>query len=275
MNKKDIKIFVTYKDKHKIIKSDIITPIQTGRAIADEVFEGMIGDDTGDNISSKNNKYCELTAQYWTWKNYEEIGNPNYIGFMHYRRHLIFDKNAKLPKEKWLNHSEWYKNKNVDISYFADDKILGTIKSNADCYLVKEFDYSKYIVKSIKDEFITWSPRMYDALVSCQKVVSQEFPEYGKVSKEILDGHKKFLCNMFVMKKELFFEYNEFLFKVLSKLENIVNSKYFTSFEYRYLGFCGEYLLTCFLRKKIDEITRGLCCCGCRGSRLCINSLML
>ena len=50
-----IKLFVSYKDKHKIIKSSIISPIQTGRAIADEVFDEMIGDDTGDNISVLNN----------------------------------------------------------------------------------------------------------------------------------------------------------------------------------------------------------------------------
>ena len=34
-----VKILVTYKNKHKVLKSDIITPIQTGRAIADEIFE--------------------------------------------------------------------------------------------------------------------------------------------------------------------------------------------------------------------------------------------
>ena len=70
------KIFVTYKDRHKILKSNIITPIQTGRAIAREVFEEMIGDDTGDNISHLNDKYCEASAMYWAWKNYEKIGNP-------------------------------------------------------------------------------------------------------------------------------------------------------------------------------------------------------
>ena len=50
----DVKIFISYKDRHKILKSDILTPIQTGRAISDEIFEDMIGDDTGDNISAEN-----------------------------------------------------------------------------------------------------------------------------------------------------------------------------------------------------------------------------
>lgn len=46
----------------------IYTPIQVGKAIS-EYDLGIIGDDTGDNISQKNPSYCELTAQYWAWKN--------------------------------------------------------------------------------------------------------------------------------------------------------------------------------------------------------------
>ena len=37
----------------------IYTPIQVGKAIS-EYDLGIIGDDTGDNISQKNPSYCEL-----------------------------------------------------------------------------------------------------------------------------------------------------------------------------------------------------------------------
>lgn len=57
----------------------------------------MIGDDTGDNISHKNSSYNELTAVYWAWKNYDKLGNPDYIGLMHYRRHFIF-REAKFTE---------------------------------------------------------------------------------------------------------------------------------------------------------------------------------
>ena len=86
-----IKIFISYHDEHPLIQSDILTPIQTGCADAPKLFKGMLRDDTGDNISQHNRKYCELTAQYWVWKNYDKIGNPDYVGFMHYRRHFMFD----------------------------------------------------------------------------------------------------------------------------------------------------------------------------------------
>lgn len=45
-------------------------------------------DNEGDNISGKNPDYCELTAQYWAWKNID----CDYYGFFHYRRYLTFHR---------------------------------------------------------------------------------------------------------------------------------------------------------------------------------------
>lgn len=70
--------------------------IHCGRALSNlspEVLNWMkvntIGDDTGENISTLNPYYCELTAIYWAWKNYEKIGDPESIGFCHYRRYFM------------------------------------------------------------------------------------------------------------------------------------------------------------------------------------------
>ncbi|HBK6302481.1 TPA: DUF4422 domain-containing protein, partial [Campylobacter jejuni] len=102
-----IKILVGYHKPAELLKDDILTPIHLGRALATEaskdgniskddykwMCENMIGDDTGDNISYLNRCLNELTGIYWAWKNYDKLGNPDYIGFMHYRRHFIFDNN--------------------------------------------------------------------------------------------------------------------------------------------------------------------------------------
>ena len=42
----------------------------------------------GENIYPKNPDYCELTAQYWAWKNID----CDYYGFFHYRRYLTFHR---------------------------------------------------------------------------------------------------------------------------------------------------------------------------------------
>lgn len=86
-----VKIFISYYDEHPLIKSEILTPIQTGCSSAVKLFDGMLCDNTGDNISAANDRYCELSAQYWVGTHLSELGNPNYIGFMHYRRHFILD----------------------------------------------------------------------------------------------------------------------------------------------------------------------------------------
>lgn len=83
-----IKILVACHKPGPVYHNDIYTPIHVGKAISrykDEMAD-MIGDNTGDNISEKNPYYCELTAQYWAWKNLHDV---EYVGFCHYRRFLI------------------------------------------------------------------------------------------------------------------------------------------------------------------------------------------
>ena len=98
-----IKILLSYHKKDHLFKDEILTPIHAGRAnrepLSDEaseetkwLYENMDGDNTGDNISEKNPLYNEMTTVYWAYKNYASLDNPDYIGFMHYRRHFIFDE---------------------------------------------------------------------------------------------------------------------------------------------------------------------------------------
>ena len=60
---------------------------RVGTALNGTKLQGMRHDDDGDNISQKTKTYCELTAQYWAWKNED----ADYYGFFHYRRYLAFD----------------------------------------------------------------------------------------------------------------------------------------------------------------------------------------
>lgn len=245
----NIKIFVSYKEKHKIIKTDIIQPIQTGRAITNEIFEGMIGDDTGDNISKDNERYNELSAQYWVWKNYDKIGNPDYVGFMHYRRHLLFDDEKLRPKNRYLNHPNWYVFSMLDDSYmdFLDSKKIKEQLLNCDCLLPKIYDYNNYQFKTIIDDYKHLIYQNVEHLYLMINLVKEIYPEYAAVADDVLYGHKKYIANMFVMSKNMFFEYSEFLFNIEREVDRRIDSTYYSSGELRFLGYLGEILLTIFI----------------------------
>lgn len=59
-------------------------PIQAGADISNKRVADIL-DNSGENISSKNKQYCEMSATYWVWKN----TNHRWKGIEHYRRHLL------------------------------------------------------------------------------------------------------------------------------------------------------------------------------------------
>lgn len=62
----DTKIFVMTHKKVDEVEDGLHYLMQVGKAGKEDY--GYFGDDTGDNISLKNQTYCELTGIYWLWK---------------------------------------------------------------------------------------------------------------------------------------------------------------------------------------------------------------
>ena len=89
---KNVKIIIASHKPYQMPSDICYLPLHVGKN-GKEGF-GYRGDDTGENISWKNPNYCELTGLYWAWKNYEALGNPDYVGLMHYRRHFVLKENA-------------------------------------------------------------------------------------------------------------------------------------------------------------------------------------
>ncbi len=56
---RNLKILVCYHKKDYLVKEEPYLPLQVGKAQA-KVDLGIVGDNTGDNISDKNYCYCEL-----------------------------------------------------------------------------------------------------------------------------------------------------------------------------------------------------------------------
>ena len=90
--KNEVQIFVSCHKEVDLFESEILQPVQVGAKNANERFPWACHDDEGDNISDLNPMYCELTAQYWAWKN---VDCEKY-GFCHYRRHFNFSNISYL-----------------------------------------------------------------------------------------------------------------------------------------------------------------------------------
>ncbi|MBQ7303353.1 MAG: DUF4422 domain-containing protein, partial [Alphaproteobacteria bacterium] len=81
----NIKLYDCYHKQTRILKNDIVYPIQVGKQLSNIKLD-MQGDNTGDNISEKNPFYNELAGTYWIWKNVK----ADIVGVFHYRRYLNF-----------------------------------------------------------------------------------------------------------------------------------------------------------------------------------------
>lgn len=133
-----INIYVSMHKDSYVAPNKYLIPIQVGTALAEEEIPGVLHDNTGINISAKNKRYCELTAQYWAWKN---VKDADYYGFWHYRRYFAF--NLNLETNSWGNvHGDITQFYNLDFkeNYLIASKEWYDIK-NEPKDLFAEFDH--------------------------------------------------------------------------------------------------------------------------------------
>ncbi len=236
-----IKILTAYHKPSVILNNEVIVPIQVGCACSNVALD-MIGDDTGDNISQLNPRFCELTGIYWAWKNQDKIDNPDYIGFMHYRRFFYFKNSKSELKEidfiykKCLANIKCTKNNISDILVENDLICMNprTLKSS----VYKQYAESPF--HNISD------------LDKALEILYKKYPEFKKTAKSYLNGNKAYFFNMFVMKKDIFNDYCSWLFDILFELDNSIDYSDYSSNQKRAIGFISERLTGIYIKYLID-----------------------
>ena len=206
-----LKILVACHKPGVFYQDEVYTPIHVGRVLSKykEEMAGMIGDDTGDNISNKNPQYCELTAQYWAWKNLHDV---DFIGFCHYRRFF-----------------------NVEISADHVAKLLNR--------------HDVIALKIIYPFSMAWEIQRYISMehfVMMQMVIKKKYPEYEQTLLDYLRGNILYAKNMFICRKELFDQYAAWLFDILFECEKYMKPMPYARLE-RSLAYMGEYLMPVYM----------------------------
>ena len=221
----NIKILVATHKAYWMPDDDIYLPLHVGRE--GKQYLGFIGDNTGDNISSKNPNYCELTGLYWAWKNLES----EYIGLCHYRRYFGHrcHSNDLESKYKAIFHRTDY------------ERLL----HKYDVIIPKRRNYYIETVRSQYEH--AHNKRDLDEV---ERIIAERYPEYSEAFTKVMNRTKLHILNMFAMKKKLFDEYCAWLFDILFELEKRIDISNYDTYQARVFGFLGERLFNVWLEKR-------------------------
>ena len=189
------KIVVATHKHYDIPKEDIYLPVFVGAALSclDLPYQR---DDKGENISAKNETFCELTGLYWAYKNLK----ADKIGLCHYRRY--FDLNSIdmvkediiLPKKRHYYIETVYDQFGHSHGFEGLNTVRRVIKTEYPEYL-KAFDlcmkrrslhlFNMFVMKY--DIFMQYCDFLFDVLFKAEKELGDVERLYGYLGERLLD----------------------------------------------------------------------------------------
>lgn len=247
-----IQIAVAYHKDSKLIKNDCLLPIQAGKACSDIELD-MQGDDTGDNISSKNFGYAELTVIYWLWKN----SKADIKGLFHYRRFLDLNLKSEHYNEDIYEYllSEHFSSPNfLEKMEISQNNINELLKKYTILTRRKE-DLHSWSNYSVREHYA--AEHHGEHFEKALEIIKQDYPDYYPSAKKLADGHTSYFTNVFIMKSNEFDKYCSWMFDILFKIETTLNLYDKTlapnTKKARWAGFLGERLTAIYIQKQIDD----------------------
>ena len=211
----EIRIIVAAHKPYWMPSDPMYLPVQVGAMGKESI--GFQRDDEGENISRKNEGFCELTGLYWGWKNLD----TEYLGLAHYRRHFANGKHTGNKQKKVISQKE------LEKELEGTEILLPTPRN----YRI-ETNFTQYT-----------HAHHYEDLVTTRKILSEKWPTYVRawdISMKRTTGHR---FNMFVMKKEKAEAYCAWLFDILFELERKLDVSQYNNYDRRVFGFVSERLL--------------------------------
>lgn len=241
-DKPDIKVFVSNRiDQDSItIDNPLYIPIRCGAVFDKRENLNMLGDNTGENISEKRDSFCELTVQYWAWKNVK----ADYYGLCHYRRFLTFENCKNEKKDIFESYNESRINISSIEKYGLTENKMEKIIPDFDIItsIPMDFKNDKNLNKINVLESIKRNPTTFDftTVEKFIQIATKKYPELGQYVKDYFSGKIWRGFNCYIMKKEIFFDYNDKLFSILFELEREINLDALNQEQLRTIGYMGE-----------------------------------
>ena len=217
MKNKDIKLFVSVYKSECVGVGDIILPVSAGAKLYNPSDTRLVlCDDLGENISARNPGYCELTVQYWAWKNCEfDVG-----GLMHQRRYFDFSDPHPYACDQPRRDKRPYRIFDRPDRQTLDriGAVPEVIRSLTDRYEVIA-PLGENIRQSVLSYYDKNDRRDFDDLSLLCRVIGDICPEYLPDARQYLGQKISYFCNMFIMSSEQFDMYSRWLFGVLMEYD--------------------------------------------------------
>lgn len=224
----NIKIIVATHKKYQMPKDEMYLPLHVGKTGKESI--GFQGDDIGENISETNARLCELTGIYWAWKNLE----ADYVGLVHYRRHFTkISKLQRIGKDKFkciIGKSE-----------------LEQILAGYDVVLPKQ---RRYYIETMLSHFIHLPYTFEKDIKTLREVIADVQPEYVEAYDTVMNRTHAHMFNMFVMKREIYDKYCEWLFSIIFEADRRIDVSGYTAMEARAVAYFGEFMFDVWNEKQ-------------------------
>ncbi|TLD80474.1 DUF4422 domain-containing protein [Helicobacter sp. MIT 05-5293] len=248
-------ILVCYHKPSPIIANKILKPILVGakNASADTISAleslcekkgtKLLKDNTGEHISELNPYFCELTAMYWAWKNLD----ADYYGLFHYRRVLDF---APTPSKRRL-YKYLIPHYFIEKKYFLKpDMVSGFLQTHqVDVIIPKR----KHIAPAHLSFYDTFKQDHYvQDLDKALAYIQEKYPQMADSITQVFftKGAAVHYCNVAIWRKELYFEYCEWLFDILFTIQDSIPYQQYDAYQARVFGYLAERLFNVWIRYK-------------------------
>ncbi|OBZ33317.1 DUF4422 domain-containing protein [Megasphaera sp. DISK 18] len=234
IDKRDIAVYIAMHKPYEFVEVDGYHPIQVN-AQNNKVFLPLTDAD-GDNISLKNDRFCELTALYWIWKNDKR---HKYIGLCHYRRYF------KMEQDFCNYFESVFEKEKLALSDIAvSEQVLHALEKGK-VIVPKKYKFGgKIHHESVEQQYV--SCHNEEDLVILKKVLLAKYPDYEAAWSKVFHRNWIYAYNMFIMGRTLFHRYMEWLFDVLFEVEKRIPPKD-DLYQNRSFGFMSERLFNVFL----------------------------
>ncbi len=242
--KPDIKIFVSHRIDldSETIDNPLYIPVRCGAVYDKRENISMLGDDTGENISERRTTFNEFTVLYWAWKNVE----ADYYGLCHYRRYIAFPESTLTPDPYGNVLFDSFDCDSVYVAGLLNQRLMRRTIARSDMIISEPYDVTYRNFANIREHYVEVPTQHAKDLEVAVQVIKDCCPEYLEAAEEYFNGKLFYPCNLFLMKREIFDEYCNWIFPILFELEKRIDITNYDETERRVVGFLGERLLGVF-----------------------------